>query len=182
MAISIWLIGCWKKLIKIHPKTQNIMETTGKQMGTSGYIAKTLRPSEELIYYTGLHWIVLTSWSVYWLVLGLFLWFAFEFFLAIPLFIFCVISLIISALTYKVSEFAITDLRVIIKVGFFKQIASEIYLSKIESIHVKQGLLGRLLDFGVVVVTGTGGSKNVYKNVRKPLEFKKVIQDMVDKN
>ena len=158
------------------------METTEKQFKISGYIAQTLRPDENLFYYTGLHWIVLTSWSVYWLAIGLFISLVFYPFMGIPFYFFSLISIGLSAINYRVSEFAITDSRVIIKLGFIRRVASEIYFSKIESIHVKQGLLGRLLNYGVVIVTGTGGSKNVYKNVRKPLEFKKVIQDVLNKN
>ena len=158
------------------------MESTEKQLKTSGYVAQILRPNEKLIYYTGLHWIVLTSWSVYWLLLGLFISLVFYPFMGIPFYFFSLISLGISAISYEVSEFAVTDSRVIIKLGFIRRVASEIYFSKIESVYVKQGLLGRLLNYGVVIVTGIGGSKNVYKNVRKPLEFKKIIQETVNKN
>lgn len=157
------------------------MRTTEKHFKTSGYIARTLQPNENLLYYTGLHWIILTSWSVYWLLVGLTITVLFYPFMGIPFYFFSIVSLGLSAINYNVSEFAVTDVRVIIKLGFIRREASEIYFSKIESVSVKQGVLGRLLNYGKVIVTGIGGSKNVYKNVKNPLEFKKILQEIANK-
>src|SRR5512140_2304063 len=55
------------------------------------------------------------------------------------------------------SEFAVTNRRVIIKLGFFSTRSVELLLPKIEGITVTQSLMGRMLGFGEIVVTGSGG-------------------------
>ena len=63
-----------------------------------------------------------------------------------------------SYLGYATSEFAVTNKRVIIKVGWLTRRTVETMLSKVEGIGVDQSVLGRILNFGSVVVTGTGGN------------------------
>jgi uncharacterized membrane protein YdbT with pleckstrin-like domain len=157
------------------------MGTTGKQLKSSSYIAKTLQPNENLLYYTGLHWMIFIDWPFFWIFVGLIIAFLFDPFMSTPFYFLSLLSLVFSIINYNVSEFAVTDVRVIIKLGFIEREASEIYYSKVESVYVIQGLLGRILNYGSVIVTGIGGSKNVYKNVQKPLELKKIIQEIVNK-
>lgn len=77
---------------------------------------------------------------------------------------------------FKTSEFAVTSKRVLIKRGFIRRHSLEILLAKVESIGVDQSPLGRLLGFGTIVVSGTGGTKERFKNISRPLEFRKNIQ------
>ena len=48
-------------------------------------------------------------------------------------------------------------------------------MGKIESVVVKQSLLGRLLDFGTIRVKGTGQSVENFKSIRRPLAVRKSI-------
>jgi hypothetical protein len=43
-------------------------------------------------------------------------------------------------------------------------------------VMVEQGLLGRMLGYGNIVVRGTGGTAEPFKNVRSPLEFRGHVQ------
>lgn len=79
-----------------------------------------------------------------------------------------------------VSEFAITNKRVIIKLGIVSRRTSEMFLNKIESIVVMQGLLGRVMGYGTVVVKGTGGTPERFKHVPNPLEFRRQVQEQID--
>ena len=45
-------------------------------------------------------------------------------------------------------------------------------LSKIESIHVNQGLLGRMLNYGDVTVVGTGSSLEPLRGIADPLQLR----------
>ena len=59
------------------------------------------------------------------------------------------LTLFISPLIERwTSEFAITNGRVIIKVGLFRRRTLEMNLSKIESILVNQSIFGRIFRFG----------------------------------
>jgi len=80
---------------------------------------------------------------------------------------------------YATSEFAITDRRVIIKVGWIGRRSLELLLSKIESIAVEQDLEGRLFDFGTIVVMGTGGTREPFQGIRSPIEFRNSVQTQI---
>lgn len=77
---------------------------------------------------------------------------------------------------YKGSEFAVTDRRVIIKVGWIRRRTMETMLGKIEAVGVQQGMLGRMLNFGTITVTGTGGTQETFDRIGAPLEFRKQVQ------
>lgn len=77
---------------------------------------------------------------------------------------------------YTTSEFVVTDRRVIIKVGWIKRRTLETMLGKVEALGVDQGLLGRLLGFGTITVTGTGGTQETFHQIAAPLEFRKQVQ------
>ena len=77
---------------------------------------------------------------------------------------------------YTSSEYAVTDRRVIIKVGWIKRRTMETMLGKIEALGVEQGMLGRLFGFGTITVTGTGGTQETFDRIGAPLEFRKQVQ------
>ena len=85
-----------------------------------------------------------------------------------------------AAIRYKTSEFAVTTSRVIIKVGLLSRRTIELQLSKVEGILVEQDLLGRLFDFGTLVVGGTGGTKEPFQYIRSPIEFRRQVQQQLD--
>jgi len=74
------------------------------------------------------------------------------------------------------SEFAVTNRRIIVKLGFFTTRTLELLHSKVEAISVNQGLLGKMLGYGDIVVTGTGGSREEFKTVASPLELRRAVQ------
>ena len=49
-------------------------------------------------------------------------------------------------------------------------------LGKVEAVGVDQGLLGRVLNFGTITVTGTGGTQEQFQRIAAPLEFRKHVQ------
>ena len=75
------------------------------------------------------------------------------------------------------TELAITNKRVIAKFGFIRRNTVEINLSKIESIQVHQGLLGRLFNFGSLVVSGAGAPQAPIPGICRPLEFRKKFME-----
>ena len=85
-------------------------------------------------------------------------------------------------ITKSTSEFSITNKRVVIKVGFIKRRTLETMLSKVETIGVEQSLLGRVFDFGTIVVVGTGGTQEPFHNLSDPLEFRRQVQSEVSAN
>lgn len=77
-------------------------------------------------------------------------------------------------------EFAITNKRIIKKVGLIRRITKEILLSKVESISIDQNILGRILGFGTIVVTGTGGSHTYMKSIVDPVKIRNQINKVLE--
>jgi membrane protein YdbS with pleckstrin-like domain len=77
------------------------------------------------------------------------------------------------------SEFAVTNKRVIIKVGWIKRRSLETLLTKVEGIEVNQGICGRVFDYGTIVITGTGGSKEPFERIGAPLVFRRKVQEQI---
>ena len=77
------------------------------------------------------------------------------------------------------SEFAVTNKRVIIKVGWFRRRSLETLLTKVEGIEVNQGIWARVFDFGTIIITGTGGSKEPFEQIAAPLIFRRKIQEQI---
>jgi uncharacterized membrane protein YdbT with pleckstrin-like domain len=80
------------------------------------------------------------------------------------------------ALNYWTSEFAVTNRRILAKVGLIQRRSLEVNLSKVESIEVNQSILGRILNYGTIVVRGTGGTREPFKNVADPLALRMSAQ------
>ena len=80
------------------------------------------------------------------------------------------------------SEFAVTNKRVLIKTGWIRRHSLEILLSKIEGIRVEQDVLGRMWDYGTIVVSGTGGSKEPFHRIAEPMLFRRRVQDQISRD
>lgn len=85
--------------------------------------------------------------------------------------------LLYAYLKIKSTEMGITSKRVIRKSGVVMRDTAEIRLSKVESVSVKQGFLGRIFGYGDVVIAGTGGNGAVMKGVDDPLVFRGQVQE-----
>jgi uncharacterized membrane protein YdbT with pleckstrin-like domain len=73
------------------------------------------------------------------------------------------------------TDLAVTDRRVIYKSGVLARHTLEINRSKVESVDVDQSVLGRILNFGTIVVRGTGGSLEPIRMISDPLTFRSHI-------
>ena len=147
------------------------------------YIEKNLMSAEKIVYRTKLHRIVFV-WPIIWLVVALLIFFsmsdvAVRDVLSILIFLLAILTSISVFINYTTSEFAITNKRVIVKVGFIRRNSIEILLSKVEGIQVNQGILGRIFGFGSIVVSGTGGTKDPFHKISNPLEFRRKTQEQI---
>jgi uncharacterized membrane protein YdbT with pleckstrin-like domain len=93
-----------------------------------------------------------------------------------------VLALLLAAgpwLRYISSEFAVTDKRVLARLGLIQRHSLETLLSKIEAIGVEQDLTGRLLNYGTITLTGTGGTRETITKIPAPLEFRRQVQAQI---
>jgi uncharacterized membrane protein YdbT with pleckstrin-like domain len=73
------------------------------------------------------------------------------------------------------TEIVVTDKRVIHKVGWIARRTEEINVSKVETVDVSQGIPGRVLDFGTVLIRGIGGSWEPLRRVAEPLKLRNAL-------
>ncbi len=154
------------------------------------YLDDNLASGEHVAYQTRMHSYpvfkgLLSSFAVY-TVSGLLLTMAHHHVsrevigvLALLVILFGSIPFWIEFIRQRSSVMAVTDRRVLIKMGVFNQRSVELVLSKIEGIAVDQTFLGRLLGFGTVVITGTGGTHESFDLIRNPMEFRKKVQEQI---
>jgi uncharacterized membrane protein YdbT with pleckstrin-like domain len=83
-------------------------------------------------------------------------------------------------LRYLTSELALTNRRVVAKCGFITLRTQEIRLEKIESVSVHQDISGRLLNYGSVIITGTGGSHDTMPDIPDPVVFRTRFAEALD--
>jgi len=162
------------------------------------YVEDNLIAGEKAIYQTRLHWVVLLGPVVLGLLFG------------IPGLVFLVgavvtigdkseaasglgimglVALVIAATSIGLgiwqraaTEMAVTNKRVIIKTGLVSRKTVELLLGRVESIGVNESVLGRMLGYGTVVVRGTGGTPEPFDKVAHPLEFRRQVQQQIERS
>jgi uncharacterized membrane protein YdbT with pleckstrin-like domain len=77
------------------------------------------------------------------------------------------------------TEIGVTTQRLVLKTGVVQRNIDELQLWAIESVNLKQSLLGRLLGFGRLVAQGTGDDSITLPIIADPLIFRKAIQDAI---
>lgn len=142
-----------------------------------GYIEKNLMSGELVIYEAKLHEIVYVLPCI----------------IALLTFVFCVAfpeAMILVVIVFPICaiwcveiwggrQFVLTSKRVIVKKGIIKRKVSELMLRKCEGIQVEQSILGRILNYGTLLVT-TGEATNHYKNIKDPIKFSTRINEQID--
>ena len=73
------------------------------------------------------------------------------------------------------TEIAVTDRRIIYKRGFVRRYTVEMHMDKVESVDVDQSILGRMLDYGDVIIHGTGVGLEPLLHIDHPLELRNHI-------
>lgn len=142
------------------------------------YVDENLMAGERVVYRATLHYIVY-GWAAFFAFFGLVTLLAGAWTGVIVFFLLAALTGLLAYIRMRTSEFAVTNKRVLIKVGVLGRRSLEILLAKIEGIGVNQDLTGRLLDFGTIVVIGTGGTKEPFKTIAKPLAFRKSVQEQI---
>jgi uncharacterized membrane protein YdbT with pleckstrin-like domain len=148
------------------------------------YVDRHLLPNEAVAYKTTLHWKVYV-WPVVLTVvvfIPLFVLATTATNKAIPILPLLGIGLMFGAayLHRRFSEYAVTNKRVIMKTGVLQTRSLELLLGKVEAITVNQGLGGKLLGYGQIVITGTGGTKEVFSGIQSPFDFRRALQSAAD--
>lgn len=132
----------------------------------ASYVENTLIKDEKIIYEGKI-----SLWSLLPLILlGLILlpvWIGIVFWLA-------------ALIRYLTTELAFTNKRVIAKFGFISRKTIELNLSKVESLQVNQGILGRIFNFGTLVISGAGNPQAPIPGISNPMTFRRSFMEYQD--
>jgi uncharacterized membrane protein YdbT with pleckstrin-like domain len=143
------------------------------------YIQRILQPGENLLYTTKIHWIVYLPGVVTWIaaiavfVIGVGssrreIWLL----TALLLALIAAISTLRAWFKRWTTEIDVTDRRIVYKRGFIRRHTVEMNMDKVESVDVDQSLIGRIMNFGDIVIRGTGEGIEPLHNIDAPLAFR----------
>jgi len=147
-----------------------------------GYVESSLLPNETVVHRARVHGIVLVAPIIsltIWLLGAAIAAAAGVAFLAVIAGLLAAISLLslLSAVVRRSStELAVTNKRVIAKVGVLSRRTLEMNISKIENVGVEQGLFARMAGYGTVLVIGTGGTREAFATIGAPMAFRAAVQ------
>ena len=142
------------------------------------YVDKVLQPGERILYRASLHWILYWPGAALWLVAAVLYLASSNGFIRLVAALAFASGLVLLAREWFIwwtTEIALTDRRIIYKTGFISRTTTEMHMDKIESVAVDQPVLGRILDFGDVVVRGAGAGIEPIARVAAPLELRNHI-------
>lgn len=157
------------------------------------YIESTLLSDENIVYFSRPHWIIFSPVVVMFLTTIILLWYGPRLdvygyrilnldvseFAALIAFVAGLFAFLKAWIHLKTSEYGITDKRVLMKVGFIQRSSLEIFLDKIEAVLVDQTIMGRLLNYGTIIIVGMGGTRDPFYNVPDPINFRKTVQQQI---
>lgn len=149
------------------------------------YVDRILQPGETINYRGKLHWFIFLP-SIGVMILALAIYVAGAIWLspgeswlktivnwtALIVFVLAIVMALKAWLTAVTTEIAVTNRRVIYKRGFISRKTIEMNMDKVESVDVDQSVLGRIFDYGDVIIRGVGEGLEPFRNVDSPLEFR----------
>ena len=139
-----------------------------------GYIEANLLDGERVVYKARLHWLIF--WKAPVVMAASVPLFQLEPRAGAVVFAIGLLLFLPPLVAFASSEFGVTTKRVIIKVGVMQRRTLELLLRQVEAISVDQSLMGRIMNYGTVTLSGTGGVREVFHNIAAPLEFRRQIQ------
>ena len=133
------------------------------------------------IYFTRLHWVIF-----FWPIVALCVAFALYVYIiqlrqvSMFLALFSLLWIAMTWVTYYFSSITIKRKQVILRTGLIVRQTVDIPLSKIETIDIRQSILGSLMRYGALIITGTGGTRHLINYIDKPLTCRRYIEQMMN--
>ncbi len=170
------------------------------------YVQQSLGPNEELVHIGKFHWMYTVNafMSIFWglvsaiiVMVGAYIayitlkWLpadteflesiraihpgirAFSFFV----FVMGLVKFAQLMVTKATTEIAITNTRLVYKRGLVARHVGEISIDRIEGVNVMQPILGRIFNYGRVMIRGMGVGEVVLPPIEDPISFRRAIED-----
>jgi uncharacterized membrane protein YdbT with pleckstrin-like domain len=138
-------------------------------------------PDETVVLRGRVHWIILMP-SITLFIIASVLYFYFnQLILGFVLTCFAFVASFRGLVYFFTTELAVTDHRVLAKFGLIKRATYELNLDRITGLNVDQSVLGRLLNYGNVIVRGMGGDMTPIPAIRDPIGFRHEVLGEVER-
>jgi uncharacterized membrane protein YdbT with pleckstrin-like domain len=82
---------------------------------------------------------------------------------------------------YQMSEYVVTNKRVVMREGLLDRRTSDMRLTTIASVSIDQGILAQLLNYGNISINGFGGQRDDFMQVADPASFQKSVHVQIEK-
>lgn len=148
------------------------------------YVDKHLLENEKVLFRTHKHIIIFLIpllWSVCSIYISYYMYMnpILTNLVFVPWFLACVFW-IYATIAYFLSEFAVTDKRVIMREGLFNKHIAELRISTISQVNVNQSVFGQLFNYGTVTLNAFGASDSFYL-IDQPYNFQKHVNAELDR-
>ncbi|WP_207802909.1 PH domain-containing protein [Roseicella frigidaeris] len=143
------------------------------------YVAANLMTGEEIVSEGKIHWFVYIV-PIISIIASFFLMATDASVFGFLVLLFGILRLISAFIVRNTTELVITNRRIIAKFGFIRRNTVELLHRNVESLHVSQGVFGRLFRFGTIIVNGTGGVRTPVPDIDHPLEFRRTALRLLD--
>lgn len=169
------------------------------------YVQQSLGPDEELVHVGKFHWMYTVNafLAIFWGLVGSILVivaasYAYGFMDKIPpgtsvfdsikilhpgirifsflVFIFGLLRFAQMMVVKATTEIAITSNRLVYKRGLIARHVGEINIDRIEGVNVLQSILGRIFNFGRIMVRGMGVGEVLLPSIEDPISFRRAIE------
>jgi tetratricopeptide (TPR) repeat protein len=119
------------------------------------------------------------SWASQWALILIGILFIFTFFGIII----SIILFVIATLNVETSEFFISNRRVYMKYGWIRRVVNDLKMEWITNVTISQGFMGRILNFGNVIIATPGSHTGVspFVGVRAPMKVRGLIDAQTQK-
>jgi uncharacterized membrane protein YdbT with pleckstrin-like domain len=141
-----------------------------------------LQPGEHVRYATNLHWTIYLPGFGLLILAVLIFWFGHTWMtigaawiwngLAALVCACAAVALFLAWFRRWTTEIAVTDRRIIYKRGFIRRRTIEMHLDKVESVDVDQTILGRIFNYGDIIIRGVGVGIEPLTKVDSPIAFR----------
>ena len=146
------------------------------------YLMESLAPGESIVATFKLHW---SMWIRFWIVLVLGV-------IAVGAFLAAhvdwgkwaasaaaILTILIAGyqwLSLRGIEQAVTNRRVVRKIGIVSRETTELRLASIETVDLRQSFWGRVFGYGNVEITGRGETAMILDRIAHPIDVKREIE------
>ncbi len=154
------------------------MQTTKE--AEMSYVENTMMSDEILVLQGKVHWIIFMPTLSLFVIASVLYYALDQLLLSFVITCFAFMAAFRALIYYFTTELAVTDRRVLAKFGWIRRSTYELNLARVTGLNVEQSVMGRVLNYGNVVVRGMGGDMTPIPAINDPIAFRHQVLGEVE--